>query len=247
MKTKWPTLKNPPIILAVVELRFTLPDNFDILRLKRDDGDLLKKYPNRLDNFTGNINLPSPVAGLTSATVDSRQIGYIYTNIEKSRKVIISKENLVYAQEGNYSNWIAFKAEWSEIISHFSFVLNELIVERLSIRFVNQIVVSDLNSPLDYFKSSISAQEGVIKYPVDLYFYRYVMRVPDSLLRVIVINSLQEISATNYTFIFDIDVLNDEHFKFNIERISEIMENLREKKNETFFNNITDKTLSIIS
>jgi uncharacterized protein (TIGR04255 family) len=64
---------------------------------------------------------------------------------------------------------------------------------------------------------------------------------------VIVINSLQEISTTNYTFIFDIDILSDEHFTFNLDKISGIMENLREKKNETFFNNITEKTLILIS
>lgn len=247
MKNKWPTLKKPPIILAVGELRFKLPEGFDILMLKKEDTDLLKKYPNRADNFTGNINLAGPVAGLSTATVDSKQVGYTYTNIDKSRKVIISKENLVYAQEGAYSDWESFKKEWSEVINHFSFVFRGIEVERLSIRFVNQLVVNELSSPLDYFKSSISAQEGVIKYPVDLYFYRYVMKIPDSFLRVIVINSLQEISSTNYTFIFDIDVLNDEHFKFNSMKISELMEILREIKNETFFNNITEKTLSLIS
>jgi uncharacterized protein (TIGR04255 family) len=247
MKKSWPTLKNPPIILAVVELRFKLPEKYDIINLKRNDGDLIKKYPTRIDNITGNINIPGPVIGLSTATVDSRQIGYTYTTADRSRKIIISKENLVYAQEGKYSDWNSFKQECTDIVNHFSDILKGIEIERLSIRFVNQFVVSEMTSPLDYFNSSISAHDGVIKYPVDLYFYRYVMKVPDSDLRVIVINSLQEISTTNYTFIFDIDILSDEHFTFNLDKISGIMENLREKKNETFFNNITEKTLILIS
>lgn len=231
----------------VVELRFTLPEKYDIVNLKRNDEDLIKKFPNRVDNLTGNINLPGPIVGLSTATVDSRQVGYTYTTIDKSRKMIISKENLVYAREGKYSDWNSFKQEWSEIVNHFASRLNGMTMERLSIRFVNQFVVSEMTSPLDYFNTSISAKEAVIKYPVDLYFYRYIMKIPKSNVRVIVINSLQEISTTNYTFIFDIDVLSDEHFDFNMEKMSEIMENLRENKNETFFNNITKKTLSLIS
>lgn len=247
MNKSWPTLKNPPIILAVAELRFRLPEKYDIINLKRNDGDLIKKYPNRVDNLTGNINIPGPVIGLSTATVDSRQIGYTYTNSDKSRKLIISKENLVYVQEGKYSDWNSFKQEWTYIVNHFADILNGIEIERLSIRFVNQFVVTEMTSPLDYFNSSISAKDGVIKYSVDLYFYRYIMKVPESYLRLIVINSLQEISSVNYTFIFDIDVLSDEHFTFNLSKISDIMESLREKKNETFFNNITEKTLAIIS
>lgn len=247
MKKSWPTLKNPPIILAVVELRFKLSDKFDIGSLRRDDEGLMKRFPKRVDNLTGNINLPSPIVGLSTATVDSRQVGYTYLSEDKSKKVVISKENLVFAQEGKYSDWYSFKSEWSDILTHFSVILKGINIERLSIRFVNQLVVPELNSPLDYFKSSISAEEGVIKYPVDLFFYRYVMKVPESGLRIIVINSLQEITTTNFNFIFDIDVLNDENFYFDMEKISERMEQLREKKNETFFNNITDKTLALIS
>src|SRR5664280_1275861 len=120
MKKSWKTLKNPPIILAVVELRFKLPEKYNIINLKRNDAGLIKKYPTRVDNITGNINIPGPVIGLSMATVDSRQVGYIYTNADKSRKVIISKENLVYAQEGKYSDWNSFKQEWSEIVNHFA-------------------------------------------------------------------------------------------------------------------------------
>jgi len=247
MKKNWPTLKKPPILLAVAELRFKLHEKFDVLDLKRNDMDLLKKYPTRVDNFTGNINMPGPTAGLSTATIDSRQVGYIYTNADNSRKVIISLENIAYIQEGKYTDWASFKNEWSEIISHFSFILKGLNIERVSIRFINQFVVTEMTSPLDYFNTSISAKDGVIKYPVDLYFYRYILRIPETMIRVIVANTLQEITNTNFTFIFDIDVLNDGHFKFDVKLLSDLMEDLREVKNETFFNNITEKTLSLIS
>jgi uncharacterized protein (TIGR04255 family) len=247
MKKSWPTLKKPPILLAVAELRFRLHEKFDVLDLKRNDMDLFKKYPTRSDNFAGNINMPGPTAGLSTATIDSRQVGYTYANADNSRKVIISKENLVYIQEGKYTDWTSFKNEWSEIVGHFSAILSGLQIERVSIRFINQFVVTEMTSPLDYFNTSISAKDGVIKYPVDLYFFRYILRIPDTAIRVIVANTLQEITNTNFTFIFDIDVLNDEHFKFDIERLSNLMEDLREVKNETFFNNITEKTLTLIS
>lgn len=247
MKKNWKTLKNPPIILAVAELRFKLPGDFNITDLNKNDSELKVYFPNRVDNFTGNINMPSPTAGLSTATVDSKQIGYTYYNETKTRKVIISVENLVYIQEGKYDNWASFKDEWAKILSHFDFLLKGRKMERLSIRFINQFVVNEMSSPMDYFNTSISAKDGVIKYPVDLYFYRYIQRIPNSQLRVVVINSLQEKSNTNYTFIFDIDVLNDEQFIFDLKHVSDLLEELREVKNETFFNNITEKTLSIIS
>lgn len=247
MKKDWPTLKNPPILLAVVELRFKLPDKFDISDLKKNDSDLLKQYPNRIDNLTGNINIPTPTPGLSTATVDSKQVGYTYTNKNKSRKIIISKESLVYAQEGDYQGWESFKGEWMEIIKHFIHRLNEIEIERLSVRFINRFSVKEMVSPLDYFNTSISAMDGIIKHPVDLYFYRYVMRIPDSKIHINVINSLQEITDSSYSFIFDIDVLNNEHFVFDFDKISFLLEDLREIKNDIFFNNITEKTLSLLS
>lgn len=247
MEKSWPSLKNPPILLAAAELRFKLRDKLNPDELKRNDGDLTIKYPTRIDNFAGNINLPGPQSGISTATIDSKRVGFTYTNLDKTRKIIISKENLAYVQEEKYTNWASFKSEWLRIVGHFSSILEGVHIERVSIRFINQFVVHEMSSPLEYFNTVISAKEGVIKYPVDLYFYRYVIHIPETTIRVNIVNSLQEITKTDYTFIFDIDVLNDENFVFDMKKVSVLLENLREVKNETFFNNITEKTLAIIS
>lgn len=246
MSKDWKKLKNPPVILAVMEVKFQLDSEIEVHHLKKDDRLLLEKYPIRSENLSGNINLPFPVPGISTAQVSSKKVGFTYINEEKTRKCTVSKENLIFTLEGNYPGWDEFINDGIEIVNHYDYILKESVITRISIRFINNIKIKEISNPTDYFNTSIAAKEGTIEYPIDLYSFRYVMHIPDTNIKVNVIQSLEEKNSNETDVIFDIDVLCHDVKLYKEVNFSEVFEKLRETKNQVFFNNLTEKTLKIL-
>lgn len=246
MSQGWPKLKNPPVILAVFEIKYQVGSEFDVSVLKRNDDIIKEEFPIRLDNLKGNINLPSPTPGLSTAQVSSQHIGYIYQNQEKTKKIVISKDDFVFATEGSYPGWNEFKSNGLKCVGFFNHILKSAEINRVSIRFINLIKVKELDNPLDYFNTIISTKDGVIEYPVTSYFHKYVMAVPDSKIVVNVIQSLEEKQDSEFHFIFDIDVLDHDRFSYNLSKLDTILENIRNHKNSVFFKNLTEKTINLL-
>ncbi len=247
MPDKWPKLENPPIILAVMEIKFQLPDNFDVNIIKRNDAAIRHELPERQDNIAGNINLPRPSVGVSSAQISSQHVGYTYISKDKQYKLGASKEHLNFIIEGKYPGWDIFKEKGIRFINSFSHYFSEAIIDRYSIRFINKINIKEIKSITDYFNTSISAKDGTIAYPIDSYFFRYVMRIPDSPIHVNVNQSLEEKGIVNgFDFVFDIDVLCQNNSKFKDLNLNDGLEKIREIKNQVFFDNLTQKTLNLL-
>jgi len=220
----WPNLPHPPVVLAVFELRYQTEAGFNIINFLENEGKIRQDYPERVNKVHGDINLPTLTMGVSTAQVSSQQTGYVFLSSDKLRKVTISTESLVFTLEGAYPG-----------------------CSRTSIRFINRFALPDNDDPTEYFNTVITAAEGVIEGPVDSYFFRYIRSVPDTEIKVIVNNSLEDTVSEMSNFIFDIDVLCHEHFECNLDYLSEKLERIRAEKNEVFFKNITEKTLEIIS
>jgi len=112
----WEKIERPPIVLAVMEVRFQPKSKFDVSFLKSNDSKLLEHYPKRSDNFSGNINLPAPNQGISTAQISSQQLGYTYINQDKTQKIALT-EHIVFAMEGKYSGWEDFKNEGLFVLS----------------------------------------------------------------------------------------------------------------------------------
>ena len=246
MYKDWPKLNNPPVILAAMEIRYVLPQDFKISILKKDEEFINENLPVRLDNFTGNISMPNPTEGLSTAQVTNKQTGYVYLNKEKNKRLLISNENISYVIEGKYYGWEGFKKECIGYIDHFKQILDDIVIQRISIRFINRLIFNELNAIEDYFNVAISASEGTIEYPIDTYFIKYGIHIPESKIRANVVQSLEERSTDSYLFIFDIDVLHDIQENFHTIDFEEKFEELRKLKNDIFFKNLTTKTLKTL-
>ncbi len=246
MRRDWQKLNNPPVILAAMEIRYMLPKDFKVSILKKDEEFININLPDRLDNFTGNINMPNPTEGLSTAQVTNKQTGYIYLNKEKNKRLLISNENISYVIEGKYPGWEVFIKECLDYIDHFKQILGDIVILRMSIRFINRLMFNELNAIEDYFNVAISASEGTIEYPIDTYFIKYGIHIPETGIRANVVQSLEERSADSYLFIFDIDVLHDMQENFYSINFEENFEELRNLKNDIFFKNLTAKTLKTL-
>lgn len=241
---KWPKLKNPPVILAIIELRYNLGKDFLVSSFKKHDRNLLKSYPVRKDKLNSNINLPQPAPGISTAQISSTHSGFVYATDDKSKKLTVTKENLAFVLEGKYPGWDNFKKEALNCIENFENILSQGSINRVSIRFINKLSLSIEHAPEEYLNTLISAREGTIENEIDQYLIRYSMRLPNSRIKTNVIQSLEEKTDTEYKFIFDIDVLSHENMNYELSHISDELEKIRKVKNDIFFKNLTDQTLN---
>ena len=246
-KDKWIKLNNSPIVLAILQIQFELPENYDVKNFLINEKIIKKELPFRRDDFSGNINLPSiPVVGISTAQISSAILGFSFINKDTQRMISISRNSFIYSSEAKYEGWEDYKKEGLKYFSLFSNILSSINLSRLSVRFVNKINLPVDDNLLNYFKITISAQEGAVKYPTNFFSLKFSNSIPDTKIATNVGLSLEERNHESLGYVFDIDVLDHEIRKYDLDIISESFDKLREIKNDIFFSCTTDKTISML-
>lgn len=246
MAKDWPTLKNPPVIVALFQIKFDMGDLQlnDFLSL---DAKIRQYLPNRHDTIEASINVPSTNIPLgiskISATSDAKIASHVYFGTDQKLKLTLSNGSITITDERKYESWEVFERN----VVLFMEILNEkmsgVTITRTSIRFINQFHFTDFGDPTLYFKTLISAADGAIPYALRKYGFRLMLDVEENVYSIV--NQNIEKIPDEYIYTFDIDVLNRSNSIFNVGWIKTALQHLREIKNTIFFENITDKTIEL--
>lgn len=242
---EWPVLSKPPVVVALFQLKF-LQGEIDLAKVEDIDRTLRSLYPNRMNNLSANIDMPLvPFPIGTSQFSGTTQLASItFFTQDQAKKVNITKQDITYSQEGFYHGWDEFKAEIKELLVRVTPLLERHVVTRTSIRFINRFEMEQFEDPEDYFKTMISvAKDDVLPIPVAKYGFKLTLNVSDNAYS-IVSQNLDKIND-KYVYLFDIDVLDRRNLFFERQEIGNVMEELREVKNQIFFGNVTEKTLDL--
>lgn len=248
MKT-WENLNNPPVVVALFQLRY------NALGLKLNDFlkydvQLKHNFPIRKDNIQvgidlGGSSIPLGVSKITG-TSDAKIGSYLYCSVDQKIKLEISEGTITYIDERPYQGWDNFKESTLRSLMLVAGILNKIEVIRTSIRFINRFTFDNFDNPQEYFKTLISSsKDNQLPYPLRQYGFRLLMDIPNTDTYSIVNQNVENIRSNSYIYTFDIDVLDRQHLLFDKETLAENMETLRGIKNEIFFGNVTQKTLDL--
>lgn len=248
-KMNWQKLNKPPVVVALFQLKYIAasPKLKDFLQC---DTQLKHDFPIKKDNIQVGINFDgtsiplgvSKISGTSNAKVGS----YTYFSKDQKVKLELSEGVITYVNELPYQGWDNFKSCVLKLLQVLSDVLNTTEITRTSIRFINRFTFDNFDNPQEYFKTLISSSDdNQLPYPLRQYGFRLLMDIPDSDIYSIVNQSVDNVRANSYMYTFDIDVLDRQHLIFNKDTLADNMEILRNVKNEIFFKNITEKTLSL--
>ena len=241
----WPSLNNPPVKLALFQLKFSETS------MKAYDGidmALKNRLPIRKDNITVGINLnntniplgKSKLDGVSDAKIQS----YIYMTSDQKERIELLEDTATYVSELPYSGWEGFVNKVDGFLSLLSKVLVIVEIKRTSIRFVNRFLLDDFNNPEDYFTTVISKAEDAL-YPLRQYGFRLQYDIPQTNIYAIVNQSVENDVSKKYSYLLDIDVLERQSILFEKETILSCLDNLRNVKNKIFFDSITEKTKAL--
>ena len=243
--SEWPILKKPPVVVALFQLKF-LQGDIDLARVDDVDVALRELFPSRMNNVSANINLPSTPYPLGASKFSGTTLldSITYFTQDQSRKLNITKHDVTYSSEGQYKGWGVFKSEATNVLKILSSLLDQRVITRTSIRFINRFEMYSFEDPQEYFQTMVSATKSdVLPYPVAKYGFSVTMNVSDNAYS-IVNQSLDKVND-KFVYLFDIDVLDRRNLLFETLEIGNVMESLREVKNQIFFGNVTEKTLEL--
>lgn len=245
---KWPILNKPPVVVAILQLKYK-SQGIKLDDFLKFDAQLKHNLPNRNNNINVGIDvegssIPLGVSKI-SATSDAKIGSYVYFTNDQKIKLEISEDTITYIDERPYKNWGVFKKSALDTIFVLSDILKKSEITRSSIRFINRFVFDNFDNPQEYFNSLITSNEKDLPYPLVQYGFRLIMDIPQSDIHSIVNQNVENLRANSFAYTFDIDVLDRQNLLFDVETLSISMENLRDIKNEIFFNNITEKTKNL--
>lgn len=243
--SEWPVLSKPPVVVALFQLKF-LRGNIDLARIDEIDSAVRTVFPSRMNNVAASIDMPSTPypLGVSKFSGITHLDSITYFTQDQSRKLNITTNDLTLSVEGRYSGWDVFKKDVIDLLLLFAPLLNQHVITRTSIRFINRFEMDRFEDPEEYFKTMISATgDNVLPFPVAKYGFQVTLNVSDNAYS-IVNQSLDKLNE-KYIYIFDIDVLDKRNLLFETSEIGNVMEGLRMIKNQIFFGNVTEKTLDL--
>lgn len=249
MDKKWPNLAKPPVVTAIFQLKFDR-GAVKVEDFLKCDSSLKRIFPKRNENIESSLSIsPSTRIPLGKAQVsgvtDTRRVGYVYFTTDQKEKLALSESDITYTTEKSYEGWDSFKEFVLRVLGILQPVMENVTIRRTSIRFINQFNFEKFDDPTAYFNTLItsSKNEGNLLYPLMKYGFKLTYDIEENVYSIV--NQNVEHLPDKFAYIFDIDVLNRNNLMFEINTVSDILEQLRNIKNEIFFGNVTDKTLEL--
>lgn len=241
------TFPNPPIIEALLDLQVILPETIDVDKLKSFQDSISDKFPEVgiKKKWEGKFKLKLKEGKLPEINApEGSQTGWLFTSSDKKRVVQARLDGFTYSKLKPYDNWENLKAEAEELWENYCKIAEPLEVKRVALRYINHI---ELPLPFSDFKDYLlTTPEVAPNIPQGLanYLMRLVIPRENKLDIAIVIQEMKPISENGkiLPIIFDIDVFRSIKLDPQGGQIWEILEELREFKNDIFFNSITNKT-----
>ncbi len=247
MQTQWPILIKPPVIIAIFQLRFTHNDYGDLSKMIANDSNIRKAFPKRQDNYHSNIGVQgTPVPGISTfkAKADTKISSYIYLSANQLKKLVIEENSITYLSEEPYKGWEFFKIDAISCLELLKVQLSDCLINRTSLRFINKFSFPTFDNPLEYFSKTITT-DNISTNVFTKYAFRLDMQVHKKEINAIVNHALEPTNFNAFEYYLDIDVLGHKQYNFDVDLLSNTLEEIRIVKNEIFFDTIKPKTIDL--
>lgn len=243
--TPQPSYKKPPIIEAVIALHFSTP-----LELKLIDA-FARKHKTSFPNNEDVIEMSTSFNAQTQQTTsNTKKIGRKLTNIDNAKVITIMHSQLAISYLAPYTNWGELCNEAREHWSTFPIEVKNKALERVSTRFVNRIDIPvDISDGVDmhkYFNAGLSLPLYTQTMALDAFLVNCSLHhASEPYMYVLNIASTPSPLIGHVSFTIDIDVATTGPVPFDKDKMWELVDSLREHKNNLFESCITPETRAL--
>ena len=246
-QTKIENYKNPPIFLAILEIRYKNSELKNIEKLSECKNEVLKLFPNSQKQVVGELKLDNLLEGQPTISQFNRKVDcFLYTSKDKQSEFTISLDRFNYRQSGSYTNFKDFTKNIKTVWKTHHELLKNISIIGISLRFFNKIEIKEnIKDPTDFFNISIQAADGVISDLITNYSIRCISRNIEKKKHSIISLSLEPSIESIFPFVLDIDVHDENIFSNDLKNLWDRFEVLRIEKDNLFNRILTEKTKSL--
>lgn len=236
------TFPNPPITEAVIDIRVTLPKEVTIEQLAIFQEDIKKSFPIKKPRFAGEFQIKIGATPEISTT-SNRNDGFLFYSQDGKKIVQARLDGFTFNKLKPYSNWENFSREAKYLWGHYLAIAKPINVVRLSLRYINKI---EIPLPFKDFKEYILTIPDIapgIPSNISGLFTQLTIQNPEIKAQANIIETIKKVTSDRGTlpFIFDIDVSRNAILESSSPEIWDILDQLRNFKNQIFLNSLTSK------
>ncbi len=248
MKTKrFPHLRNAPIHEALIDIRLSLPPNFDVKKFLTIKSKLKSKYP-MIDErweLTGEIEF-APTG--SSQSMQRKSQGYWFKNQEGTKIVQFRNNGFTFNKLRPYSSWSEILKEAKRTWNLYSAIIGRQSIVRLAVRYINHIHLPLPLPNMSQYLVLCPTLPGQGQGSIKGFMNRIVIEEPSIGGETIVTQASQQgASKDSMRILFDIDTSKriEDNEQLKESDVWKILDELRKIKNRIFFANVTRKTIEM--
>ena len=236
-----------PIIEAVIDIQAAFQSEISIEELNIFADSLKEQFPIRqkIASFRMQFD-PQLKDEANNKQISSRdEIGLKLVDAANTRILQLKKTGFTYSHLPPYSDWSNFSGEarkyWDLFVQHFK----PATVSRSAVRYINRIDISDDTVEIkDYLNIYPHIPEGVSQIVTGMHLQ--LMMPQDDLQSMAIINEavVEPAFDKGFSVLVDIDLFNSSALEPS--KVWNILEQLRNRKNDIFEHIITDETRRLI-
>ena len=239
-----PTLRNPPIREALIDIQFAASLDLSKVAVAADkfSGQYPKRQTLRHGVFEFSMDRGSD---MKAKTRESAIIGYRLDSEDGSRVVQVRAGGITFSVLRGYSTWDAFKQEARSLWEEWNLIVGETSTSRVATRFINVLQLPA--SPIDFDDFLTCAPKIPSELPQIMsgFFQQVTIPVVESEFTAIVTHALEPVTPSATPVVLDIDIFQAKHYSSTDEGVWAALDTAREIKNRVFFSSLTSKGLEL--
>jgi len=241
-------LNNAPVTEAIIDFRVKLPSEFRVgafLELKNTIGERFPKVEDRklfssLFGFKKGEPLPP------SSKYHGVQ-GYFFRPEDDKKVAQFRIDGFTFSRLRPYTQWEEMFDEARELWGMYSGIAQPEAVTRLAVRYINHINIPlPINDLSDFFTASPRIPDN-IRGVISGFLSKVVVHDQEMDVSTNIVQALEKSTKPDkyITVVLDIDSYKMGYFNAENGEMWDILANLRNLKNQIFFNSITDQTVRL--
>ncbi len=237
---------NAPIREAIFDIRVDSLGVSNIEKLKGIHEFISDSYPVKQERikFQGKIELKNEKENKPFSTSIE---GFVFKSKDNKKQVQIRLDGFTFNLVGPYSDWDEFSSEALRLFQIYVDELKPNKITRIALRFINSIKIP---TPFGDFSDYIINMPPIPKclpQTFSNFFMRIEVPYDDKGTNVILTETMEPTSTNYLPFILDIDAYRRGDFKIDNKILINEFSKLRDLKNSTFEDSITDKTRDLFN
>jgi len=235
-------LDRAPITEAIIDFRVQLPPSFRVEAFEPLQASLAKAYPilEKQKLYQGRIRLSGEQVSQT--TLDRGIHGFVFRNKEQARVAQFRRDGFTFNKLRLYTDWEdVFEEAWRLWLEYVA-IAQPLTVTRIAVRYVNHIAIPHPFDFPEFLTDPPTSPDAIPQLFID-FFKRVVVHDTESGLFVNIIQAIERREdPTTVVFLLDVDAYAREEHEPGSSALEPRFQQLRELKNQVFFESITEKT-----